>query len=338
MGLSNRKRFSKLRRIISFFADLLKTNIEDYHQSLNPQSAAITLTGGKDSRTALCALLASGIKPLGITYGDPASKDAVYAGKMAETADIKHVVVTPEKTSQWFEQAAMDIIRLDNPLINIHRSHRLSAFKQVQHLQGDDVAYYGGYLGGELLMGPYYDDLIFTRFVTNTWDTGKMADNIPEILKSKFIKPPDKPREIADHLSAVQTLNTRNSKEEMQFHGLFEIGILHHSQDLFMAGKILKYPIAFFLDLDFLCRILSSAHSYEHKKGSRTRNLVKRFELYEFNLNLQHILYPLLDHVPFAKKGSYNTKEFLKGPYYWSFVKALRYLTDRKKYPSTFFI
>jgi len=319
-----------------FFAELLKNNIENYHQTLNHQSAAITLTGGKDSRTALCALLASGIKPLGITYGNPASKDAVYASKMAKAAGIEHVVYTPEKTSQWFEKAAMDIISLDNPLINIHRSHRHSAFKQVQHLLGEDVVYYGGYLGGELLMGPYYDDLIFTRFVTDTWDTGKISGNVSEILKEKFVKPPDNSLELTDHLSAVQALNAHNSKAEMQFNGLFEIGILHHSQDLFIAGKILKYPIAFFLDLDFLSRILSSVHSYENKRDSRTRNLVKRYELYEFNLNLQHILYPDLDHAPFAKKGSYNTKEFLNGPYYWSFVKALRYLADRKKYPPTF--
>lgn len=319
-----------------FFGKFLKNNVENFHQAFNPQTVAITLTGGKDSRTALCALLASGIKPFGITYGTPTSKDAVYAGKMAKAAGIDHAIVSPEKTSQWFEQAAMDIIRLDNPLINIHRSHRLSAFNHLHHLLGKDTAYYGGYLGGELLMGPYYDDLIFTRFVTDTWDTGMIADNIPEILHGKFVKPPKNLHGLTDHLSAIQTLNIQNSKEEMQFNGLFEIGILHHSQDLFMAGKILKYPIAFFLDLDFMCRILSSVYSYENKKNIRTANLIKRYGLYEFNLNLQHILYPALDHVPFAKKGSYNTKEFLKGPYYWSFVKALRYLLDHKKYSPTF--
>ena len=56
---------------IEYFANVFKENIDNYHQSLKPQKTALTLTGGKDSRTALTALLSYGIEPVGVTYGNP---------------------------------------------------------------------------------------------------------------------------------------------------------------------------------------------------------------------------------------------------------------------------
>jgi hypothetical protein len=58
--------------------------------------------------------------------------------------------------------------------------------------------------------------------------------------------------------------------------------------------------------------------------------------LYEFNLNIQHILFPTLDDIPFAKRGSYNTSEFLKSKLYWSIIKGYRYLFEKKNFPPSF--
>ena len=43
----------------------------------------ITLTGGKDSRSALALVLNQGIVPIGINYGSNKSKDIVFAKKLA---------------------------------------------------------------------------------------------------------------------------------------------------------------------------------------------------------------------------------------------------------------
>jgi hypothetical protein len=53
-------------------------------------------------------------------------------------------------------------------------------------------------------------------------------------------------------------------------------------------------------------------------------------------MNMQHILFPALDELPFGKKGSYNISEYLKGPVQWSILKLFRYLTETKKYPAPF--
>ena len=58
--------------------------------------------------------------------------------------------------------------------------------------------------------------------------------------------------------------------------------------------------------------------------------------MYEFNLQMQHRLCPDMDHVPFGKRGSYSTAEFLRGKYYWTAVKATRYFLQRRKYPPTY--
>ncbi len=321
----------------SIFASLFRQNIQVYNHFLHPPENAITLTGGKDSRTTLAALLSEGIKPLGMTYGDPLSRDAVYAKTLAAHAGIRHEIINPPKTVEWFDATADEIIALDNPLINIHRSHRFFAMKRLAELQGENAAYYTGYMGGELLMGVYYDNLIFTDFLTNTWENDSHHfGNVPNILEKNFIKPEvvDIP-DIKDKLLKLKTFDDSASKRVRQFHGLFEIGMLHHSQDLQIAIHILDYPIPLFLDIDFLEALFSSYFSFLFH-DNKSRNLLKRYALFKFNLNVQHILYPGLDCVPFAKRGSYNTKEFLRGSLFWAVLKTVRYLIERKKYPATF--
>ena len=74
---------------------------------------------------------------------------------------------------EWFEDEASRIVADLNPEINIHRSHRNYAFAQAAESTGSDAAFYTGYLGGELLMGIYFDDLIFTDFLKEIWKTGR---------------------------------------------------------------------------------------------------------------------------------------------------------------------
>ena len=124
--------------------------------------------------------------------------------------------------------------------------------------------------------------------------------------------------------------------EKMQaFYGIFEIGIPHHSQDVHLSAGYWDYPYPVFLDIDFLEMLFRSRYSFLHKDNS-SRNLLKRHGLYSLSMQLQHLLYPGLDLVPFGKRGTYNTREYLMGPLSWSAVKGFRYVSDRKKYPPSF--
>lgn len=322
---------------IDYFANLFKQNIQNNIATLSPYKTALTLTGGKDSRTALTALLCMGIKPVGVTYGNPETIDAVYASSLAKHAGIEHNIYNPEKTVEWFEQEAINVLNLNNPLINFHRSHRLYAFNKLKEQLGSNTSFYTGYMGGELLMGVYFDNLIFTNFIRDFWVNGRSQfDTISKLLYDSFLRLEGLDiSALQEQLLLLKAFDNTESKKIMQFHSLFEIGVLHHSQDIQIAQQKLDYPLPFFLDFEFVEALFCSPYSFLHQ-NVETKNLLKRHSLFKFNLSLQHKFYPQLDNVYYAKRGTYNTAEFLKGPFYWSLIKTIRYFLEKKKYPATF--
>ena len=318
-----------------YFADLIKTNFRNFLTYQKPKRHTITLTGGKDSRTGLAALKSNGITPEGFTYGNPHSRDAVYARELAKSTGIQHTIFEPPDTLHYFNEIASAIIKSGNPDISLHRAHRLYAFREMASQINEESAYYAGYMAGEFLMGIYYDNLIFTKFLANFWDNDNLLP-IQPILQKYFYKDGIiKDDELTEKLNDFKTFDDKLSIEERQFYGIFEIGIPHHSQDIFLASQYFKFVYPFFIDIDFLEALFQSRFSFFFA-NNKTKNPLKRYKLFEFNLNVQHLLYPEMDTIPFGKRGSYNTKEFLRGKYYWSAVKTLRYLFQRQKYPATY--
>ena len=320
---------------IEEFAELFRININSFSRYLKPSDSLITLTGGKDSRTILAALLGAGQRPAGLTYGNERSRDAIYAGILARASGIRHMIIQAPDTRKWFETEASRIVARLNPEINIHRSHRNYAFAMAAESFGTDTAFYSGYLGGELLMGIYFDDLIFTDFLKNLWESGHVK-GIREKLAERFMRSDNAlTDQVSERISQMKSMGGGLSAGMKAFHGIFEIGIPHHSQDVYLSAGYWNYPCPVFLDAGFLELLFRSRYSFLHK-NNESRNPLNRHSLYTLNMHLQHILYPGLDRVPFGKKGSYDTTEYLKGPMYWSAVKSYRYLTERRKYPPSF--
>ncbi len=321
---------------ITDFARLFHNNVNTLNSVFRPESTFITLTGGKDCRTILTALLGSGIKPEGITYGSSHSRDAVYASMVARAAGIGHTIIEPPATGEWFEREAEAITEAGDPEISIHRSHRRNAFAVTAETSGSRCAFYAGYMGGELLMGIYHDDLIFTGFLKKLWNGSPAETLIRERLKEYFI--PADQQLIADVCGRMEEMACTDMSLPLkirEFHALFEIGVPHHSQDITLSSLFWDYPVPAFLDADFLDLLFRSRYSFLHRDAN-TVNPVKRHALFSLSMGIQHLLFPGLDTVPFGKRGFYNNTEYLRGPLSWSLVKGYRYLTDRKKYPSSF--
>lgn len=317
------------------FADLIKLNFKNFIDFHKPSHNAITLTGGKDSRTGLAALRANGITTLGFTYGNPLSRDALYAQNLANLLSIPHTIYNPPDKPEYFDSISNEILRFGNPEISLHRSHRLFAFRELASILSGRSAYYAGYMAGELLMGIYYDDLVFSNYLTNYWDTNELGS-----LNSRFDYFFHKSgtidtNVISERISRIKSFDPNTSTKERQFHSIFEIGIQHHCQDIFLASQFFDFVYPFFLDIELLEALFDSQFNFFYS-NNKSLNLFSRYKLFEFNLNIQHILYPLMDEIPFAKRGSYNTKEYLKGKFYWSLVKSVRYLFQRHKYPVTY--
>lgn len=318
------------------FASLFRSNVINLNNYFKPESTLITLTGGKDSRTILAALLGTGIRPSGFTYGNPLSRDAVYAGMTARKAGISHSIYNPPAGSEWFKREARAIVDRGDPEINIHRSHRRHAFAMAAADAGRETAFYAGYMGGELLMGIYYDDLIFTDFLKNVWDGSPAEQIIDERLKAYFIRPDTQlSGDILERISGMASTEANLTRRMREFHGLFEIGIPHHSQDINLSLSYWNYPCPAYLDIEFLTLLFRSRQSFLFQDAS-TVNPVRRHRLFSLNMWLQHMLFPELDSVPFGKRGSYSNREYLLGAVPWSIVKGFRYLTERNEYPPSF--
>ena len=318
------------------FAAAFRNNVVNLNDFLKPESTLITLTGGKDSRTILAALLGAGIKPDAITYGNSLSRDAVYASIVAHAAGIRHTITAPPDDREWFKNEAVNITGAGNPEISIHRSHRRHAFIVTAEQSGSDSLFYAGYMGGELLMGIYYDDLIFTGFLRKLWDGYTVEELMAERLREYFITPVQELlAEVRERVRELACTDKGLSPEMREFHGLFEIGVPHHSQDITLASEFWNYPAPVFLDTDFIELLFRSRDSFLFRDAT-TMNPFRRHSLFRINMGVQHILCPELDTVPFGKRGTYNIREYLRGPLAWSLVKGYRYLNDRIKYPPSF--
>lgn len=316
------------------FAELLTDNFRRFQEATRPDQHFITLTGGKDGRTALAVLLANGITPHGITYGHSGSMDAVYARKVALAARLPHSIITPPDTDSYFGGMLDRVVATGNPEISFHRAHRLYAMQELAAATSGSAALYTGYMAGEMMMGLFFDNLIFTDFLTQHWRHDQVKAG--PVLSAAFHRPEKLELEGAsDLLRELKGLDPSIPPAVQRFHALFEIGVPHHRQDVGLAQAVLGFPYPFFLDIDLLERLFKSRFNlfYTHNTAS---NPLRRYHLYYLNMHLQHRLAPSLDGVPFAKRGAYSTREYLRGPFYWSLVKSLRYITHRHHYPSSY--
>ncbi len=320
---------------IDDFAELLKLNFSNlisYHQAENH---VISLTAGKDSRTGLAVLKSLGLQPQGFTYGNPGSLDAVFASRLAGKTGLSHQVLTPPDTEDWYHQMCNEITCMGNPDISLHRAHRLYAFQNMSRNVGSENVYYCGNMGGEFLMGLYYDQLIFSDYLVSFWEHS-VQSSMQHLLEHNFIRiSPSANDAVLQSILEMKSMKSGLTKKERHFFGMFEIGIPHHAQDIYLAARNFGCVYPFFIDIDFLNALFASSFSF-FSRNNQTANPFKRYSLYEFNLNIQHKLFPEMDTIAFGKRGTYNTREYLKGPLYWSFMKTLRYVFQRMSYPVSY--
>ena len=299
----------------------IEENINFFFRYFNWKECFITLTGGKDCRSALATLLKIGIQPKGLSYGNSLSKDVVYARKLANKLKLSSFNYCFNNNASDLNQIIAEIHNF-SPMISYHRAHRYYAFKSTEKTKASNSVLFNGYLGGELLMGIYPDKLVFTDYVLKKLrNESKGFVEANNFLKKDFLK------------------NKKNDFKEKEIKtpidAIFKIGLLHHMQDIHLAKKEFNYIYSFFLDIDFLHVIFSSEYNFLCVKNE-SKNPFKRYNLYKLNCHIQYKLAPDLHDIPFAKKGNYTLKQYQKGRIYWSIVKTLNYFFSRRKYPPNF--
>ncbi|MBM3428532.1 MAG: hypothetical protein FJX95_07100, partial [Bacteroidetes bacterium] len=312
------------------FIEIWSKVFGEMHLLLPESRNIITITGGKDARTGLALLRYFKREVIGLTYGVSDSKDAVFAKKLAKAANLTHHIPNVPTTSQKWLKEVLACMDVDSYYISPHRAirrHALSETIQSFH----SPWYWGGYMGGEWLMGLYPDGLVFPSWVTSLSQGSalnkKVFDQVEDQSELEDIK--------VEIERIQQIVDSAKNNHEMQMIWMFEIGVLHHAQDLELASNEGANPYPFMMDIDFIEKLFRSKYSFFHQNHA-SKNLLQRWKLYEWNIRVQQRLMPKWGHVPFGKKGEYSPDVFMRGSLYWSLYKMVHYFFEKKKYPPSF--
>ncbi|MCP5104678.1 MAG: hypothetical protein GY950_14940 [bacterium] len=295
------------------FRDIVRRYIE----FLKPQKTAVTLTGGLDSRTILAALLNLDIKPHAFTYGHPESPDVLTALRIAEACDLRYHNHYDPPSAGWFAGLAEEVIEKGDGIMHLHRAHRLAAIKnEILVNPGTDMVI-GGYMGGESIRNFYYDGLIVPGFVkdwTQLQEDGDKKALIAETLGQKFIKPGAVDPEAVFSILKNQPFLEDSENKEFLMTFLLLAGT-HHAQDPNLFGHFVKYPVPIYLDIDFLTLIFASKYNFLYKSrhdDAAYKKYLKRVKGAELYCRFIYQFSPLLAKIPFAKKGYYSAREYVK--------------------------
>lgn len=317
------------------FADYFKEIIKAYIDFLSPQKISMTLTGGRDTRMILAALLNIKENPRVFTFGAPFSGDVITAKKIARQLGLEfHNHFQKNPTAEWYLNLSIEIVKIGNSLIHLHRAHRLDAIRREKDLASEIDMVFMGSMGGDYIKGAFLDDYIITELVRRWWfdSTISKVDLIKELLDRNFINIHDEQlEEIYSILRNEKYFgNNLKNNEFYVVHNL--VGALHDSQDINLFDYEVKYCISPYMDIDFLYKLFSSKYSlFSNFKTSK--NPLKRIKGAELHCNIINILAPKLAEIDFVRP--YSPKDVVGNYYYYIVKRSIKELF-KEKFPSNF--
>ena len=318
-------------------AKFWKGNIQHYVDYFRPASMTMTLTGGNDSRMILAALLSLGIKPNAFTFGDPGSLDAVVARKVAASRGLNyHNYFDENPSAGWFEAQGRRIVALGSSLLNIHRAHRLDAIEREMENNPANEMIFVGDMGGEYIHGFSYNDYIISKLF-RLWKPGNKKYNlelIRAILAERHFN-----AEATDIENVCLLLENQPFIRNKGIHGNFHVEFyiddsLHHTQDMNLYLRKLKYLVCPFMDIDFMEALFSSPYHMPLGKGEPVKNHVLEIWEPSLRLSITHALAPELSGIEYGKRGHYSAQEFFGSKLYLMLKRTWRYFINRNRVPT----
>lgn len=324
---SNELIFSK-RENVKFeeFVIVFNNIIKNFIQFLKPKGISLTLTGGRDTRTILSSLLNNGIRPDTYTFGNPNSNDVNVSQNISNELELNFNNYYINPNYEWYNRLTGEISGFDNPLIHLHRGHRLDAYKQDVAKSGNEMIFMGS-MGGDYIKGAHLDDYIISSFVRKWYfeDFHKDA-TIKSFLEDNFVKSdcimlPG----LREYLSNIEYNDGVKKNMEFKFvHNL--VGEIHDYQDIFLASKVYKFCITPFIDIDFLNLLFSSKYClFDNFYASKNPFLMLKGS--ELQCEIINSLYPLLSGINFA--AGYTPKDVLGNSF--KYILKRIYLSKIKK-------
>lgn len=318
-------------------AEFWKGNIQHYVEYLQPAAITMTLTGGKDSRMILAALLNLDIKPNAFTFGDPAALDSLVARKVAAKSALNyHNYFIENPSPEWFAAQGKRIAAIGSSLLNIHRAHRLDAIDHEMENNPANEMIFVGDMGGEYIHGFSYNDYILSKLF-RLWKPGEKEFNlelIRAILGERHFNAGAADLENICLLLENQPF-IRNKGKHGDFHVEFYVDdALHHTQDMNHYLQKIKYLVCPFMDIDFMEALFSSPYHMPLGDGEPGKNHVLEMWEPDLRLSITNALAPELSGIEYGKRGYYSAREFFGCKLFLMLKRIWRYFFKRNRVPT----
>jgi hypothetical protein len=296
--------------------------VHDVSQYLGHKECVLTLTGGRDTRSVLAALMKNGVEARTFTFGFPSGKDVIVSNALADNLGLKFLnpridPLSAENYNDWVSK----LISYADPFIHIHRAHRLQAYKEVAEKFPEIGFMWMGCMGGDYSKGVSFNDYIVSSFL-RLYYSGVISveDCIRRVLiEHDFILVEEEVQALVKLVSEIDWLEDKWSKSAEMKLAYHFVGSLHDVQDMLLA-KYCGYEVySPFMDIDFLELQLKSEFNLFHAMRN-TRNPLMRLKGGELQAHIICSLWPQLGNLPLA--NDYKPKDILGNRVIY-FVKRL---------------
>lgn len=235
-------------------------NALDY---LNINTLSVTLTGGRDTRSVLSAVLQESLKINSFTFGLPNGKDVIASKSVSQAINIAWNNYYIKKIdSESYSVYANELLSYHDPFIHLHRAHRLQAIKMEVEKNNPDMVMMGC-MGGDYSKGVSFNDYIVTEFMRlYFFDSRDLSDKIEYILSKHFIRYDNNTLEqIRVFIDKIQFLKQPYNNLREYLIAFSFIGSLHDIQDINIFEKNETTVFNPFMDRDFFEYLFNSEYS-----------------------------------------------------------------------------
>jgi hypothetical protein len=285
------------------FTIVFNNTIHNYIKYFNPNHIAITITGGRDTRSVLASLINNGNLPHTFTFGNPQNRDVVVGKLIAQTCGLTFSNPWLDNPSyNRYKLLTEEIINNKNPFVNIHRAHRLDAIKKETENKNIDMLFLGA-MGGDYIKGTAFDNYIVSEFIARFFFDKQIKTEkiISEILdKHSVIHTEENIQKIINTLQNSEIFKDRrftSKKDLLIIHEI--IGCSHDVQDIMVYFNYVSYVMAPFMDIDIIEALFRTRFSLK-TNSKNSLNPIARYLGGELQAKLILALCPALKDIPFA--------------------------------------
>jgi len=240
----------KTKYQIKDLADVLYQIVKSKSERFNEKEISLTLTGGMDSRIILACLLKAGIKPNCITFGNPNTRDVIFAKHIAENFGLPfHNTSNQTPDKDWYYKWVIETIKRDNGNAHLHRAHRTAAIAEHAEKYNPKVLF-TGHMGGEVLRGLSYNNYFASSFFEAVNEgREKPIEAARWVLNEYFLR-----QEHIDYKALISDVKSlpwmKHDKETNKLFFLYDlVGKIHHAQDIRLclfakrlSGSAFRFP------------------------------------------------------------------------------------------------